>query len=114
MTEKTPNYLYPLATQRQLQWTKDVVKGEKSAKKSFKPKRFNVTKKQIVQDLVKKKKVVTKFGKKSKTRSTDPVIKKSLLPTDPMRSPDPRPGNAMHITNSEEAYKATGYQSQQN
>lgn len=86
---QAPNYLYPLATTRQLQWTKDVVKGEKTAKQAIRPKNFSAPKKEIIQKLVKNQRPST-YGQ------------------DPMRAPDPRPGNAMHITNTVSAYN--GYQ----
>jgi hypothetical protein len=109
MKAKAPNYLYPLATTRQLQWTKDVVKGEKSAKKAITPKRFDARKKKVIQDAVRSSnKNLTK--KRSRTRTTfNPMLKSHDLPADPMLAPDPRPGNAMHITNSKTAYNG-GYQ----
>jgi len=88
MKAQTPNYLYPLQTTRQLQWTKDVVRGEKSAKKAIRPKRFSAAKKEIVHSLVKK-------NVPNKVKN-------------PMEAPDPRPGNAMHINNTLESYY--GYQ----
>jgi hypothetical protein len=100
---KAPNYLYPLATDRVLQWTKQTVRGENSQKSPFQPKRFNAAKKEIVKKLVENKTPV-KFGKKSKTREILNPFLKADLPKDPMSAPDPRPGNAMHITNTRGAY----------
>lgn len=103
---KAPNYLYPLATQRQLQWTKDVVKGDNEASKIFTPKRFNRAKKEIIKDLVKGKKKT--FNKTVSTRDNLNPLLKAKLPSDPMRAADPRPGNAMHISNTVAMYN--GYQ----
>ena len=101
---KAPNYLYPLATQRTLQWTKDTVRGEQSAKKPIKIKPANIVKKSIIKDVIKGKKNSIPFGKIAKTRNFI-RDKKMNLPEDPMSTPDPRPGNAMHITNTETAYR---------
>jgi hypothetical protein len=103
MKIKAPNYLYPLATQRTLQWTKQTVRGENSQKRPFQPKRFNAVKKGIVRALVKNKTPI-KFGSKAKTREMLNPFLKASLPMDPMKAPDPRPGNARHITNTREAY----------
>lgn len=103
---KAPNYLYPLATTRQLQWTKDVVRGDNESKKKFVPKRFNAAKKEIIRDLVKGK--TKTFNTATKTRDNLNPLLKGKIPKDPMRASDPRPANAMHITNTESAY--LGYQ----
>jgi len=105
MKAKAPNYLYPLATQRQIQWTKDAVRGTNSTSKAFSPRRVDAVKKEIVRNLVKDKKVSLRFGKPLRTRNNSNPMLKAGLPVDPMRAPDPRPGNAMHITNSKSAYK---------
>jgi len=105
MKVKVPNYLYPLATSRQLQWTRQVVKGEATAKRAITPRRFNPAKKEIIRDMVKNKKTNVRFGKQQKTRDTVNATLKANLPNDPMRAPDPRPGNAMHISNTKTAYK---------
>jgi hypothetical protein len=106
MEKKPVNYLYPLSTERKLQCTKDVVKGDNEPSKIFTPKRFNAAKKEIVRNLVKGK--TKTFNKATKTRDNLNPLLKANLPTDPMRAPDPRPGNAMHITNTVAAYN--GYQ----
>jgi hypothetical protein len=108
MKVKVPNYLYPLATDRKLQWTRETVKGEKAAKTYIKPKKRNAAKKQIVKTLVKDKKMALRFGKPLKTRSYVNPMLKMVLPEDPMKTPDPRPGNAMHIANTRAMYN--GYQ----
>jgi hypothetical protein len=102
MKVKAPNYLYPLATERKLQWTKDVVKGEASAFRTFIPKRVNAEKKKIVKDVIKGKKRT--FNKVASTRSNLNPMLRANLPEDPMDSPDPRPGNATHITNIKKQY----------
>jgi non-homologous end joining protein Ku len=106
MKAKAPNYLYPLATDRKLQWTKDVVRGEQSAFNPIKPKIFNAKKKEIIRKVIKDK--TKSFSKPVKTRNNLNPMLKAKLPEDPMRAPDPRPGNAMHITNTAAAYN--GYQ----
>lgn len=104
MSVKAPNYLYPLATDRKLQWTKDAVKGEASAKRAVRPKAFSAPKKEAMRVIVKKSKLPP-FGKPQKTRAwVDPSIQ-STMPKDPMSAPDPRPGNAMHIANTTSMYK---------
>ena len=99
MKAKAPNYLYPLATQRQLQWTKDVVKGESSAKRPTVIKESNPVKKEIIKDLIKKKTI----NKTVKTRNFLGNISHNL-PIGIMRAQDPRPGNATHITNTMAMY----------
>ena len=94
---KAPNYLYPLATDRQLQWTRDVVKGEASAKTYVKPKSFNAKKKDIIRNVIKDKRKPYRFDKPVKTRNE--LKPMGDLPKDPMRSPDPRPGIS-HISPS--------------
>ncbi len=102
MKVKAPNYLYPLATERKLQWTKDVIKGEASAFKTFIPRRVSAVKKEIIKDIVKGKKKT--FNKAVATRDNLNPMLKASLPEDPMDSPDPRPGNATHITNTKKQY----------
>jgi hypothetical protein len=99
MKFKSPNYLYPLATTRQLQWTKQVVRGEKSVHKALKIKSANAPKKEIMKNLIKDKSMSLRFGKPMKTRNNNPFLKGNL-PKNPMVAPDPRPGNAMHISPS--------------
>lgn len=99
MKFKSPNYLYPLATQRQLQWTRQVVRGEKSAKKALKIKVVNAPKKQIIKNLIKDKGMSLRFGKPLKTRNNNPFLRGNL-PKNPMMAQDPRPANAMHISPS--------------
>lgn len=104
MPIKAPNYLYPLATDRNLQWTKDVVKGESSAKTAIRPKSFSAPKKEVMRIIVKGGKLPL-FGKPQKTREAIHPWIQSTMPEDPMSAPDPRPGNAMHITNTKFGYK---------
>lgn len=104
MKAKAPNYLYPLATDRQLQWTKDVVKGEASAKSPIRAKTFSAPKKQAIKVILKKGNL-PKFGKPQKTRALVHPWIQSTMPEDPMSAPDPRPGNAMHINNTMLGYK---------
>lgn len=100
---KAPNYLYPLATDKVLQWTKQAVKGENRASKAVRPKSFNAPKKEVMRVLVQKSKLPS-FGKPQRTRKTVHPSVDSTMPTDPMKAPDPRPGNAMHITNTPAMY----------
>ena len=103
-----PNYLYPLATDRQLQWTKQVVRGESEAKTPIRPKSFSAPKKNILRQVVKRSKLPP-FGKPQQTRRTLSATVSAKLPEDPMEAPDPSPGNAMHIANTKAMYN--GYQS---
>ena|ERR1035437_4134490 len=97
MSVKAPNFLYPLQTDRKIQWTKDAVSGEKVAKKPMRPKLFSAPKKDIIRKLVKKSKLPS-FGKAQKTRKfLNPTVG-ATLPEDPMAAPDPRPGNATHLS----------------
>ena len=98
------NYLYPLATQRQLQWTKDVVKGENPVARTIRPKNFSAARKDIIRNVIKDKKGPSRSDKPIRTRNVLNPTLKANPPTDPMRTPDPRPGNAMHITNSKGQY----------
>jgi hypothetical protein len=109
MKVRSPNYLYSLATEKKLQWTKDVVRGERSARKAVTPKRFNAKKKEIVRMLVKDKKMALRYGKPMKTRSNSNPMLRARLPKDPMRAADPTPGNVMHIANTKAMYN--GWQS---
>lgn len=97
MKAKVPNYLYPLATERQIQWTKDTVKGEKFASTPFKPKKENAAKKEIIKNLVKGK-IAPIRRVTTKTRGIINPLLKLKLPEDPMKAPDPSPGNVMHVS----------------
>jgi hypothetical protein len=101
MKAQAPNYLYPLATTRQLQWTKDVVKGEGTAKQPIRPKRFSAAKKEIIHRLVKNQALP---ARQTRTRNILNPMMKAALPLSPMRVADPVLGNAMHIANTREAY----------
>jgi hypothetical protein len=107
MSVRAPNYLYPLESDRKLQWTKQAVRGEDTVKKPINIKASNAPKKEAIQMLVKKSKLPA-FGKPQKTRNFIRATNRNM-PSDPMKAPDPTPGNAMHITNSKSVYN-NGYQ----
>lgn len=100
MKFKSPNYLYPLATKRQLQWTRQVVRGERSAHKALKVRSANAPKKEIIRNLVKDKTMSLRFGKPMKARTNSNPMLRGSMPKNPMRALDPYPGNAMHISPS--------------
>lgn len=105
MRTKIPNYLYPLQSERTLQWTKDVVRGEKTARKATVPKVVDGSKKMdIVRSLVKDKQAALRYGKPLKTASYSNPMMRVLMPRDPMKNPSPSPGNAMHIANTKAKY----------
>lgn len=91
MSVKVPNYLFPLQSDRQLQWTKQVVSGESSAKAPIRAKTFNAPKKEVLKVIVKKSKKLS-FGNPQKTRNFVQVTKIPALPEDPMKAPDPTVG----------------------
>ncbi len=54
----------------------------------------------IIRNLITDKAMSMRFGKPLRTRNNNKLLRMGILPKDPMRAPDPRPGNAMHISPS--------------
>jgi len=105
MRTKIPNYIYSVETDHKLQWTKDVVRGEKSARRATDPKVVDASKKMdIVRSLVKDKQAALRYGKPLKTASYSNPMMKAMMPRDPMKNPSPSPGNAMHLGNTKANY----------
>lgn len=105
MIKKVPNYLYPLQTERTLQWTKDIVRGEKTARKATEPKIVNSAKKKdIVRTLVRDKQMSLRYGKPLTTQAYSNPMTRAYTQKDAMQSPDPRTGNPLHLANTKAMY----------
>lgn len=102
---QTPNYLYPLQTKRTLQWTKSVVPGEKGAKRPRIVKPHAAAKKKILHGMIK---AVNHRQRSARTRKIMAPWRRhnnnGRMPVDPMKAPDPVPGNAMHLSNQKTSY----------
>ena len=101
MLRKVPNYLYPLQTNRTLQWTRDVVRGEKMAKKALDPKVIDASKKKdIIHTLIRDKQMTLRYGRPLLTQADSNAVVKAYTQKDAIQSPDPRTGNPFHIANT--------------
>ena len=107
MRFKAPNLLSPLSTQRQNQWARQVIRGERDTRKAIKLKAGVPARKDVMRNLIKDKNLSLRSGRPLKTRGNINPMLKGTLKRDPMRSPDPSPGNLMHLGNTKLMY--TGY-----
>lgn len=105
MLRKVPNYLYPLQTDRALQWTRDIVRGERKAKEALEPEIIDASKKKnIIRSLIRDKQMTLRYGKPLLTQSYSNPVVRAYTQKDAMQSPDPRTGNPMHIANTKAMY----------
>src|SRR5258708_5686771 len=99
---RVPNYNYPLESERTLQWTKMHVPTPGSRP----PVRLAGPKKKVIQMVVKEKMGAKKQVKKWPSRTRKGMWNQNgVAPKDPMKAPNPVPGNGTHVSNTPGMYR---------